>query len=543
MRTTSQWKLGAVAAVGLSLVLSPALAGAGALSTFSLVGGEGQAGGVAGVTLTLANDDGSAVSAGVDIAFSTDDLTFTPPVNASCVLNARIAGTHQVAGSVLPSGAVNVEIFVLGTPDPLPPLGNGPLAVCDFTIREDAEVGDMFPVEANSVFLGDALGAQLNADAVDGVITVVGAAPTPTPTDDMEDTPTPTPGTPGPDTPSPTPANECTRDADCPTGTTCQNETCQPVDCDDDSDCPPGSECEFNGAVTSGAPSGQCVPIDCESDEDCPDRSVCDENGMCRPEYCDDNEDCPGDDVCAGDGICSSTCDADAQCSPEVCVDGSCVECRDESQCPGGICVDNSCMTVETTYTLAVSPASQIGVAGTTVSVAVILNSVPAGAPADSVSNSLAADDGLTLVACEIASGVSGGSFDGIPGSTVSATLSNAAAGSVYSCSVSIAEGTLGNRDIDCSDAVVNGTAVSCGGATIEVVDEVSPTPTIEPTAQPTPTSPPATNTPTSTRTNTPRLDFDDDGCAVGPVSTNDNPLAVLMFLLAPAALLWSRRR
>jgi len=531
-----------VAAAGLSVLLSPALGGEGGSLTFSLIGGEGEAGGVAGVTLMLDNDDGAAVSAGVDIEFSDADLTFVPPVNARCTIAARLALTHQIAGRIIEPGVVNVEILVLGTPDPLPPLGNGPLAVCNFTIREDALEGEMFPVVANSVLVGDALGAELPANEVDGVITVVGAAATPT---ESEDTPTPTAtnGEVGTETPTPTPVTTCTIDADCPTGTTCQEEVCLPVECTDDNDCPPGSVCEFNGATTSGtSPIGQCVPIECETDEDCPPRSVCDENGECRPEYCDDNEDCEGDDVCGPDGICTSSCENDEQCSPEVCVDGGCVECRDNAQCPGGICVNNSCMTVETTFSLAVSPASQLGLAGTTVSVEVVLSSVPAGAEADTVSNALSAGAGLALVACTVAAEVSEGSVEILDGASSNATLSGAPSGSLYACSVAIAAGPNGPRQIGCSNARVNGASVSCTGATIQVTDEEIPTPT--PTEVPPTVAPTVTHTPVPpTNTPTPRMDFDDDGCAVAPVSANANPIRSLLFLLLPVALLWSRRR
>lgn len=317
-----------------------------------------------------------------------------------------------------------------------------------------------------------------------------------------------------------------------------------PVECTDDTDCPPGSECEFNGATTSGTgPIGECVPIVCETDEDCPERSFCDENGECRPEYCLDNEDCEGEDVCGPDGICTPSCENDEQCDPEVCVDGGCVECRDDSQCPGGVCVDNSCMTVETTYSLAVSPASQVGVAGTTVSVEVVLSSVPAGAEADTVSNALNAGAGLALVACTVAAEVAEGAVEIVGGASSSATLSGAPSGSLYECSVAIAEGSNGPREIGCSGAMVNGASVPCTGATIQVTDEEIPTPTptntptVIPTVTRTHTQVPATSTPT------PRMDFDDDGCTVAPVSANANPIRSLLFLLLPVALLWSRRR
>lgn len=508
-------------------------------------------GGEAAVTVSLATDV-PAAAVQVDILYNGDDAAIANPATA-CALDGRLDGGQTLSAS-FPS--VQPEpptvLLRLGIFPPLvfpnPTFDSGDLVTCTFTVSEEAEVDSMIPLEADrtQVAVDDTIICDPGAcGEEDGVITVADADPTPTGTE-MEDTPTP--GTPTPDTPTPTDtpdAPTCTRDADCPTGTTCQDNVCLPVDCTDDTDCPPGSECVTNGGVTSGGegPIGQCVPIDCETNTDCPERSVCDENGECRPQYCDDNNDCDGDDVCAEDGICSPTCENDGQCSPEVCVDGDCVECRDDSQCPGGICVDNSCMTVETSFSLAVSPASQMGVAGGTVSVEVILSSVPAGAEADSVSNTLEAASGLALVACTVAAEVAEGAIEIVDGSTLSATLSGAPSGSVYACSVAIAAGPAGPRGIDCSDGLVNGAAVSCSGATIIVTAEepATPTPTESPTTPPTVTATPVP--PTTTPTNTPRLDFDDDGCSVAPASANANPIRGLLFVLVPVALLWRRRR
>ncbi len=542
MRITSKWVLGGVAAAALALLLSPAMGGEGGGLTFSLIGSEGEPGGDAGVTLQLDNDDGSAVSAGVDITFADADLTFTAPVADSCVLDASIASTHQIAGRIIEPGVVNVEILVAGTPDPLPTLGNGPLAVCNFTIRGDATEGEEFPVGATNVFIGDALGGELSSTGVDGVITVGGGGGTPTATATATDTvPVPTATATPTGTTPPTPI-VCEKDADCPTGQECGMEgTCQPIDCDDDMDCPPGSTCDIPAAVSGEGPIGQCMPLPCEVDDDCPERAVCDMNGMCRPEFCDDNEDCEGDDVCASDGICSSTCDDDSQCDDGVCEDGTCVECRADGDCPAGnTCVNNTCQPPMGGFSLAVSPASQMGVAGGSASIEVVLSNEATSDAADSVSNSLSAANGLSIAACSVAAEIPGG-IEGTPGTTVSATLGgpddSVPTGTIYSCAISIAEDAEGALAIACSDAVVNGGSVSCSAATIQVAAPPTPTPTMMPTATFT-----MTVIPTETPTNTPVFFDSDDGCAVGPAPRTADATTVL-FLLVPALLLWSRRR
>ncbi len=573
MRLTMKWGIGVLVAGGLALLLSPAFGGGGSTPTFSLVGGEGVPGGSVGVTLALADDDGAAATAGVDIDFNSDDLMFAEPVSASCQIDDRLSATHQLAGRILPSGELNVEVLVLGTPDPIPLLGNGDLAVCSFTIRGDAMSGDMFPVGATNVFIGDALAGEIPSNAVDGVVTVGDATPTPEAT--ATATPTPTGGPVcGDDRDCPTGQActdgtctevSCEDDSTCPTGSTCQDGTCGPLECSDDSDCPPGSTCPelTESATTSGTDGtpGECTPIECSEDSECPERSTCDDNGECRPQFCDSNDDCEGDDVCLGDGICSTMCDDDSQCDNGVCVDGMCTECEDDSQCSDGVCessmcvecrvdgdcdggetcVSNTCQGSDTSYSLALS-APATGVAGGSAAVEVILSSDPEGQAADSVAASLAADSGLGLEACSVAAEVPG-SVDGVPGSTASLALGDGddsvPTGSIVTCQVSIAEDADGDLSINCSDATVNGAAVDCTSATISVQG-------MEPTATPTDTP---RNTPTATPTEedtpepTARPSGDDDGCAVGPVSTTADPLANLLFLLVPAVLLRARRR
>ncbi len=434
MRLNRNWVFGAAAVAAVAVALSPALGGEGATPTFSIGDGEGPAGGEAGVTLSLDNDDGAAVSVGVDIEFNDTDLTFTPPVSSGCTIDPRIASTHQIAGRILEPGVLNIEILVAGTPDPLPPLGNGALATCDFTIRGDAQVGDMFPLAATNVFVGDALGGEIPSETDDGVITVTDAlTPTPSPTGTNGTTPTEEPTV-----PVDTPTIEPTLPVDTP--------TVDPTD-----------------PVATSTPT--------------PDTSTPTPQGT-----------------------------------------------------PG-----------ETTFSLGVEPASQTGVPGGSAAIQVVLSSDPSGEAADSVANTLAVDEGLALTACSVAAEIPG-SIEGVPGSTAAATLGDGEgsvpSGTVYSCSVSIAQGASGSLGVDCSGATVNGEEIACTGGTIVV--SAPPTPTVvPPTATPTNTALP----PTSTPTNTPVLDFDDDGCAVGPVAQTGSPLANLLFVLVPAALLWRRRK
>lgn len=522
-------------------------AGEGPGATVIIGDATAEAGAEAAVTVSLETDV-PAAAVQVDILYNGDEASIGNPA-AACALDGRLSGGQSLSASFpaeqpeAPTVRLRLGVFPpLVFPNPT--FDSGAVVTCRFVVSSELEAGATIPLVADRVQVAVDDVVICNPGVcgeVDGLITVGdGQEATPTPTaTSSEDTPTPgVTDTPVPPTNTPG-VPSCSRDSDCPTGTTCQNNMCRPVDCNNDQDCPPGSECRIEGT-----PPGQCVPIDCTNDQDCPDRSFCDENGMCRPRYCNGRADCRPGEVCADDGICSPTCTNDGQCSPEVCVDGSCVECRDDTQCPGGVCIDNSCTSVETTFAMAVSPASQVGVAGSTVSVEVVLSSNPAGAAAESASNALDAAAGLTLTACTVAAEIPG-VIAGVPGSTVSATLGGASgsvpSGTLYSCSVAIAAGISGARDIGCSAAVVNGTAVTCTGATIQVQDGELPTPT--PTAQPTATNTPIPPTPTNTPTNTPRRSSDDDGCTVAPVSSTANPVRTLLVLLLPAAFLWYRRR
>lgn len=516
-------------------------AGEGPGATVTIGDANAEPGGSADVTVSLTTEI-PAAAVQIDILYDGDDASIANPATA-CALDGRLGGGQQLSAS-FPAEQPEAPLvrLRLGVFPPLvfpnPTFDSGDLVTCSFAVSGDLESGDTIPLMADRVQV--AVDDTIICDPgicgqEDGLITIGdGATPTATGT---EETPTPT-ATETDETPAPTPTPgvPCTRDSDCPTGTTCQDNTCQPVPCSNDNQCPPGSTCSL--------PDGTCTPIDCTTNADCPERSFCDENGMCRPRYCENRNDCDAGEVCAADGICSPTCANDAQCSPEVCVDGSCVECRDDNQCPGGVCIDNSCTSVETTFALAVSPASQVGIAGSTVSVAVVLSSNPAGAAAETASNALAAADGLTLTACTVAAEIPG-TVDGVPGATVSASLGGESgsvpSGTLYACSVAIASGISGARAVDCSAGTVNGSAVNCTGAVVQVESgEVpTPTPSMVPTATQTPVPPTATNTPTHTR----RPSSDDDGCAVAPVSQAANPLRTVLMLAVPLALLMRRRR
>jgi hypothetical protein len=168
--SAKQWKrlLNSAVVAGLALTAERVLA----QPTFSIGDAAGPPGAEVQVPLSLLNDDGEAVSAGVDIAFDDADLIFTPPVASSCVIDDRLASTHQLGGSVRSPGVVNVEIFIQFAPPPLPALENGRLAVCTFSIRGDAQPGSMFPVGATNVLIGDDMGAEIPSQTDDGLVTV-----------------------------------------------------------------------------------------------------------------------------------------------------------------------------------------------------------------------------------------------------------------------------------------------------------------------------------------------------------------------------------
>jgi MYXO-CTERM domain-containing protein len=194
-RFMSAWRLGTVigAAVSLAMVMGVESVQAGIEEPeLSVDGGAGIPGGTVSVTLSLADDVADAgVSAGIDLAFG-DELEFFPPVAESCTVAERLAETHGVAGRLLQSGVLNLEIFVAGTPNPLPPLGNGELVTCDFRIKAGVPAGTV-ALEIESPFLGDDQGQQIPVRIRNGSVQVLTDFPTTTPTATATPQPTNTP--------------------------------------------------------------------------------------------------------------------------------------------------------------------------------------------------------------------------------------------------------------------------------------------------------------------------------------------------------------
>ncbi|MDX2168825.1 MAG: hypothetical protein SF182_17260 [Deltaproteobacteria bacterium] len=151
------------------------------LPELSVTGGTGVPGGTVSVTLALDRAQDNAVSAGMDLLFDAEKLEFFVPVADSCSVAERIADTHAIGGRILEPGVLNLEIFVSGTPDPLPPLGNGDLATCDFLIKPGVPTGTV-ALEIESPFLGDEEGQEIPVVTRGGSIVIVDQLPTATPT-------------------------------------------------------------------------------------------------------------------------------------------------------------------------------------------------------------------------------------------------------------------------------------------------------------------------------------------------------------------------
>ena len=148
----------------------------------SVTGGTGVPGGTVSVTLALADDVANAgVSAGIDLRFAAETLEFFEPVADSCAVAERIAETHGVAGRLLDVDLLNLEVFVSGAPNPLPPLGDGELVTCDFRIKDGVPAGTV-ALEIEAPFLGDADGAEIPVRVRNGSVVIVEDLSTPTPT-------------------------------------------------------------------------------------------------------------------------------------------------------------------------------------------------------------------------------------------------------------------------------------------------------------------------------------------------------------------------
>ena len=133
--------------------------------------------------VTLSDDpDSMATSADIDFTFPDDLVTFSPPVTTNCSIAERLAETHEIAGTLVDPGFLRLSILVKGTPQEFPPLGDGELASCDFTIAEGAPAGTTAALIPETGLLFAGLD-ELSSLTLGGEITISGAiSPTPTAT-------------------------------------------------------------------------------------------------------------------------------------------------------------------------------------------------------------------------------------------------------------------------------------------------------------------------------------------------------------------------
>lgn len=173
----------AVAVTGALLLSMGSATPAVAIPQLSLVGGTGVPGGTVAVTLALADDtDNVAVSSDQRIGFPSDKLEFFQPVATNCTIAQRLADTHEVAGRLMSPGVLDLTVAVKGTPPPpLPTLGDGDLASCDFHILAGAPTGTA-AVMIQDPCLGDTNGTCLPATTVDGSVLITNVTPIFTPT-------------------------------------------------------------------------------------------------------------------------------------------------------------------------------------------------------------------------------------------------------------------------------------------------------------------------------------------------------------------------
>ncbi len=176
----------ALAVLGMLSIAAAPAARAGLLPEedpeLSVIGGSGLAGGTVSVTLALSDDVIEAgVSAGVDLFFDDEKLEFLGTVVENCAVADRLSETHSVAGRLLDDGVLNLEILVSGVPDPVPPLGDGDLATCDFRIKTGVEAGSA-ALAIEMPFLGDSEGQAIPVRVRDGAVQIIDTPPTNTPT-------------------------------------------------------------------------------------------------------------------------------------------------------------------------------------------------------------------------------------------------------------------------------------------------------------------------------------------------------------------------
>jgi len=237
-----RWLSGSIAALGPALLLVATVSTARATPELSVVGGTGVPGSTVSVTVALSNDDSmSASSADVNIAYPPDLVTFFPTVSQNCAVDARLVGTYGVAGRVQTPGVLILSILVLGTPDPIPHLGNGPLAICGFFVNTDAPIPSTAPLTIQDPGLFDADGNPLDVDTMNGQIVITNATPTFTPTNTPPPTNTATVTATGtvtntaPSTPTETPTSTATNTAPTATNTPRVTSTATPTNTPEES--------------------------------------------------------------------------------------------------------------------------------------------------------------------------------------------------------------------------------------------------------------------------------------------------------------------
>ncbi len=188
------WTSWAAAAAFLMVAAAP-VARAGIIDPeLAIVGGVGVPGGTVAVTLELADDvDDAGVSASIKLRFDDSILEYDGEFATDrCTLADRISDTHALAGRLDPSDLLALEIFPQILPPPPPPLGDGPLATCEFAIRTGVATGTT-ALEIEDPLLGDAEGMPITPLRIrNGVVEVVPDFPTPTPTATQTPQATPT---------------------------------------------------------------------------------------------------------------------------------------------------------------------------------------------------------------------------------------------------------------------------------------------------------------------------------------------------------------
>lgn len=173
---------------------------AAAVPLLRVDGGTGVPGGTVAAVVALADDTANeAVAASFGIAFPE------PPLGVpagTCALADRLASTHQITTTSGP-GLLDLIIQPLaGTP----PLGDGDLASCDFTIDLGTPAGTA-ALELVDVVVTDADGEPVAVARQDGEIIIEAPLATPTVTNTPTVTTTPTitqTATPVPPTATPT---------------------------------------------------------------------------------------------------------------------------------------------------------------------------------------------------------------------------------------------------------------------------------------------------------------------------------------------------